>query len=142
MVDALRSAGRVLRPGGVVVDLQPADVYRPRLAIVAPGGTRTPLGAIARDRHPGIAAAHRARRAAVAEGVFDRVVSLHAVHRGRYRGPRDLQSRIAASDNWHLDPAMRRRLAAAWARRPRHAVLELRQPFSLSVLRKRARRGR
>lgn len=142
MVDALRSAWRVLRSGGLIVDLQPADVYRPRLAIVAPGGARTPVGVIVRDQHPGVAAAHRARRVAVAAGDFDRVVSFHAVHRGRYRGPRDLQARVAASDNWHLDPAMRRRLAASWARRPKDAVIELRQAFSVAVLRKRARHGR
>jgi len=142
MVDALRSAWQVLRPGGVVVDLQPADRYRPRLAIVSPKGARVTLGAIARDRHPGIAAAHRARRVAVSEGRFTRVVSLHALHRGRYSGPRAVRALVHANDNWHFQPALRRRLDAAWAKRTPGAFIEVRQPFSLAVLRRRAGAGR
>lgn len=125
-----------------MVDLQPADRYRPRLAIVSPKGARLTLGAIARDQHPGIAAAHRARRVAVSEGRFTRVVSLRALHRGRYRGPRAVLALVDGNDNWHFQPALRRRLEAAWAKRAQGAFIEVRQPFSLTVLRRRAGAGR
>lgn len=138
MVDALRSAWQVLRPRGVVVDLQPADRYRPRLSLVSPRGARLALGAIARETHPGIAAAHRARRRAVSDGTFTRVVSLHAVERHRYDGPRELRALLEANDNWHLQPALRRRLDDAWSKRAPKSFLEVRQSFSLAVLRKRS----
>ncbi|HEV8669805.1 MAG TPA: hypothetical protein VGS01_03610 [Candidatus Limnocylindria bacterium] len=136
MVDALRSAGRVLRRGGLVVDLQPADDYTPRLAIVS-GRHRTELGAIARTSDAGVAAAHRARRRAVAEGAFSYAVSTHGSHRTLYRGLPDLRWVLRQNENWRIEPALWRRLIATWARRPDGAQIEIRRAYSLAVLRKR-----
>jgi hypothetical protein len=90
MVDALRSARRVLRKGGSVVDLQPAADYTPRLAITF-GRDRTELGDISRTPDEEVVAAHRARRKAIAEGGFSLVVSTHGAHRTRYRRLADLR---------------------------------------------------
>ena len=136
MVDALRSARRVLRRGGLVVDLQPADEYTPLLAIVFDRG-RTELGAILRTPDKGVVAAHRARRRAVAEGEFSRVVSTHGTHRTRYGGLDDLRWLLRQNENWRMDPPLWRRVRAAWARRPAGAEIEIRRAFSLAVLRKR-----
>ena len=56
MVDALRNAWGVLRRRGLVVVVQPADDYTPRLAIVHDRG-RTELGAISRTPDEGVVAA-------------------------------------------------------------------------------------
>ena len=136
MVDALRSARRVLRRGGLVVDLQPASEYTPRLAVVFDRG-RKELGAISRTPEESVVAAHRARRRAVAERGFSLLVSTHGMHRTRYRGLRDLQWLLRQNENWRIDPPLWRRLRAAWSRRPAGAQIEVRRVFSLAVLRKR-----
>jgi hypothetical protein len=136
MVDALRSAWRVLRRGGLVVDMQPAAVYRPRLAIVG-GGFRHALGRFDRAPHLDVVAAHRARRRAIAEGWFTRIVSTHGSSRGRYPGLTELRALLRENENWEMGPDLRRRLTAAWSRRPVGASLEIRHAFSLAVLRKR-----
>jgi hypothetical protein len=137
MVDALRSAWRVLRRGGSIVDLQPAADYTPRLAIVS-GSRRTELGDISRTPDEGIVAAHRARGRAMAEGGLSRVVSTHGVHRTRYGRMADLQWVLRQNENWRIEPALGRRLSAAWRQRPDGAQIEMRRAFSLAVLRKRA----
>jgi hypothetical protein len=136
MVDALRSARRVLRRGGSVVDLQPADEYTPRLALTFDRG-RTELGDISRTPDEGVVAAHRARRWAVAEGGFSPVVSTHGTHRTRYGRVADLRWLLRQNENWQIKPPLWRTLAAAWARRPEGAQIEIRRAFSLAVLRKR-----
>lgn len=136
MDDALRSARRVLRKGGHVVDLQPAAEYTPRLAIAA-GHRRTELGDITRTPDVSVVAAHRARRRAIAEGGFSQVVSAHGVHRTRYDRLADLRWRLRQNDNWRIDPLLQRRLAATWARRSAGAQIEIRAAFSIAVLRKR-----
>lgn len=136
MVDALRSARRVLRRGGVVVDLQPAADYTPRLAITYVGG-RKQLGAITRTPDEDVAAAHRARRIAIAEGGFSLLVSTHGTHRTRYRGLGDLRWLLRQNKNWRIEPPLWRQLVQTWARRPEGAEIEVRRAFSLAVLRKR-----
>lgn len=136
MIDALRSARRALRRGGVVVDLQPAAEYTPRLAVVS-GRGRKELGAIARRPDEGVDAAHRARRRAIAEGGFSLLVSTHGTHRTRYRGLADVRWLLRQNENWRIEPPRWRRLAATWARRPAGAQIEVRRAFSLAVLRKR-----
>ena len=136
MVDALRNARRVLRRRGLVVVVQPADDYTPRLAIAHDRG-RTELGAISRTPDEGVAAAHRARRTAVAEGAFSLLVSTHGTHRTRYRGLTDLRWLLRQNENWRIDPPLWRRLVGLWARRPQGAQIELRRAYSLAVLRKR-----
>lgn len=136
MVDALRSAWRVLRRGGLVVDLQPAAEYTPRLAIVSDRG-RKELGAISRTPEESVVAAHRARRRAVAEGGFSLRVSTHGRHRTRYGGLDDVRWLLRQNENWRIDPPLWRRLRAAWARRPEGAQIEVHRTFSLAVLRKR-----
>jgi hypothetical protein len=137
MVDALRSAGGVLRRGGSVVDMQPAADYTPRLAIVS-GSDRTELGDISRTPDEGVVAAHRARGRAVAEGYLARAVSMHGVHRTRYGRMADLRWVLRQNENWRIKPALGRRLSAAWSRRPEGAQIEMRRAFSVAVLRKRA----
>jgi hypothetical protein len=136
MVDALRSARRVLRRNGLVVDLQPAADYTPRLAI-AYGRGRRELGAISRTPDEGVVAAHRARRRAIVEGGFSLLVSTHGMHRTRYRGLADLRWLLRQNENWRIEPPLWRRLVATWARRPEGAQIEVRRAFSLAVLRKR-----
>ncbi|HUG04910.1 MAG TPA: hypothetical protein VMQ78_00040 [Candidatus Limnocylindria bacterium] len=137
MVDALRSAWRVLRRGGYVVDMLPAADYAPRLA-VASDRRRTELGEISRTPDEGVVAAHRARRWASDEGNFSHVISTHGTHRARYGGLADLRWVLRQNENWRIDPPLRRRLSAVWARRPEGAQIEIRQAFSLAFLRKRA----
>ncbi len=136
MVDALRSARRVLRRGGLVIDLQPAAVYTPRLAIVS-GRGRKELGPISRTPDEGVVAAHRARRSAIAEGGFSPLVSTHGIHRTRYPRLADLRWLLRQNENWRIEPPLWRRLAATWARRPDGAQIEIRRAFSLAVLRRR-----
>lgn len=136
MVDALRRARRALRKGGLVVDLQPAADYTPRLALVSDSG-RVELGAISRTPDEGVVAAHRARRSAIAEGGFTAVVSTHGTHRASYQGLADLRWLLRQNENWRIAPPLWRRLAATWARRPDGARIEIRRAFSLAVLRKR-----
>jgi hypothetical protein len=136
MVDALRSARRVLRRGGLVVDLEPASVYRPRLALVARGWRRD-FGAILRSPDEGIVAAHRAVRQSVSDGWFTRVRARTGVARARYESIAELDELLRQNSNWQIPPAARRRFRAAWRERPRGASIEIRRTFSLNVLRKR-----
>jgi hypothetical protein len=136
MVDALWSARRVLRPGGLVVDFQPAAVYLPRLAIVR-DGIRRELGTLTRTPDEDVVAAHRARRRAIGQGWFTPVVSTHGAYRTQYGDLADLHWLLRENQNWHLEPRLQRRLEAAWVRRPKDASLEIRRAFSLAVLRKR-----
>jgi len=137
MVDALRSAWRVLRRRGLVVDMQPASVYRPRLALVA-NGWRRDFGAILRSPDEGIVAAHRAVRQAVSEGWFTRVVARSGVARARYGSIAELDELLRQNPNWQIPPAVRRRISAAWKERPHGTSIEIRRRFSLNVLRKRS----
>jgi hypothetical protein len=129
----------VLRPGGFVVDFQPAAIYLPRLAIVR-DGVRREFGTLTRTPDADVVAAHRARRRAIGEGWFTRVVSTHGAYRTRYPSLADLRWLLRENANWHLEARTQQRLEAAWARRPEDASLEVRRAFSLAVLRKRAQR--
>ena len=135
MVDALRSAWHVLRPGGHVVDMQPAAEYTPRLAVVSDRGRRE-LGQISRAPDEGVVAAHAARRRVIAEGEVSVIVSTHGTHRTRYGSLARLRWVVRQNENWRIDPPLRRRLATAWARRPKDAQIEMRRAFSFAVLRK------
>jgi len=44
---------------------------------------------------------------------------------------------LRQNENWQIKPPLWRTLAAAWARRPAGAQIEIRRTFSLAVLRKR-----
>jgi hypothetical protein len=136
MVDALHSAWKVLRPRGLVVDLQPAVDYTPLVAIVS-GAHRKRLGQITRRRDEGVDAAHRARHRAVADSAFSLVVSAHGAHRTLYRSLADLRWLLRQNENWRIPAPLWRRIAAAWKRRPEGAEIEVRRAFSLAVLRKR-----
>lgn len=135
MVDALRSAWHVLRPGGHLVDMQPAAHYTPCLAVISGRGRRE-LGAISRTPDEDVVAAHAARREVIADHGFSLIVSTHGTHRTRYRGLADLRWVLRQNENWRIDPPLRRRLAVAWARRPKDAQIEMRRAFSFAVLRK------
>jgi hypothetical protein len=119
-----------------VVDLQPASVYRPRLAIVA-NGWRRDFGAILRSPDEGILAAHRAVRQSISSGWFTRVRARSGVARATYGSIADLDELLRQNPNWQIPPAARRRVSAAWRERPRGASIEIRRTFSLNVLRRR-----
>ena len=134
MVNALRRAAQVLRPGGHLVDIQPADTYLPRLALIA-GGRRVVLGEIRRERDPSIHAAHRARRAVVAERLLADVGSTHGRWVSVYRSLGELRFLLRQNTNWRLDGALAHRLTAAWRRRSPGTLIEVRQTYSLAIFR-------
>lgn len=133
MVDALRKAAAVLRPGGCVVDLRPAVSYASRLALRR-GTRRIPLGPMMRRGDPDIAAADRARREVVRDRSFALVA--HTRHRwtSRYASIADLDRMLAANTNWAIPRPVRRRLGTAWREGD---VIEVGRVLSLAILRPR-----
>jgi hypothetical protein len=133
MVDALRSAGRVLRPRGRIVDLRPANRYKPTI-VIRRGRRRVEVGPIVRDLDPDVAAAARAVRQVVRTGEFAVVHAARPRWRAKYAGLRDVERTLAESEHWHLPAATRRRIVREW--RPGDA-LEIGRMLSLTVLRRR-----
>jgi hypothetical protein len=136
MVDVLRRARDVLRPGGLVVDVQPAAVYEPKLA-VARNGARREIGAFRRTPDADVVAAHRARREAVAAGWFDVLTRTRGVWRARYRGLAEVRWLLRQNANWTLDESVRRRLSTALRRAPAGGSIEVTRVFSLVILQRR-----
>jgi hypothetical protein len=132
MVDALRSAGRVLRPRGRIVDLRPANGYEPTI-VIRRGRRRVEVGPIVRDPDPDVAAAARAVRQVVRRGEFAVVHAARPRWRATYAGLREVERTLAESENWHLPAATRRRIVREW--RPGD-VLEIARMLSLTVLRR------
>lgn len=136
MVDALRSAWRVLRPRGHVVDVRPRASYRPALKLRR-GRRALDVGTIVREVDEDVAAAARAVRSVVREGLFGIVSSVTPRSRATYADVSDLQRMVDASENWRLPAATRRRILARWREGD---ALEVTRTFSLTVLRRRAAR--
>jgi hypothetical protein len=140
MVDALRSAWRVLRPKGLVVDVRPPVAYRPGLAILR-DGDRLAIGTFLRTPDPDVVAAQRAVGEAVREGWFEIVSRTRGRWRAGYGDLAELRDVLAANQNWDLDPDTRRRLARAWRGHGRADAIEVSRVFSLTILRKRGVRA-
>ena len=132
MVDALRSAGRVLRPRGRVVDVRPVSAYKPTI-FIRRGRQRVVVGPIVRDPDPDVAAAVRAVRSVVRAGNFAVVYSSRATWAASYARLADIEQMVAASEHWRLPAATRRRIEREWREGD---VIELTRPFSLTVLRR------
>ena len=126
----------MLRPGGLVVDIQPAAAYEPRLA-VAWNGARREIGAFRRTPDADVVAAHRARRDAVAAGWFDVVTQTRRVWRARYRGLAEVRWLLRQNANWTLDESVQRRLSTALRHAPAGGWIEVTRVFSLAILRRR-----
>jgi len=137
MVDALRSAGRVLRPRGRVVDVRPVSAYKPTI-FIRRGRQRVVVGPIVRDPDPDVAAAVRAVRSVVRAGNFAVVYSSRATWAASYARLADIEQMVAASEHWRLPAATRRRIEREWREGD---VIELTRPFSLTVLRRASSNG-
>lgn len=131
MVNALRDAAAVLKPGGVIIDIRPAAAYHPEV-FIRRGRRRIEVGPIRRDPDADIAAAYHAVRRASRAGLVQVVARRRHRWRARYAQPRDLAAMIGANANWHLPAATRRRIARAWMPGD---VLELSRVVALAILR-------
>src|SRR6185503_18677545 len=113
MVDALRSAGRVLRSRGRIVDLRPANGYKPEI-VIRRGPRRVEVGPIVRDPDPDVAAATRAVRQVVRAGEFAVVHAARPRWRSTYADLRAVENTLAESEHWHLPATTRRRIVREW----------------------------
>jgi hypothetical protein len=132
MVDALRSAGSVLRPRGRVVDVRPVSAYKPTI-VIRRGRQRVGVGPIVRHADPDVTAAARAVRSVVRAGDFAVVYAVSPMWKASYADLADVERMVAQSENWALPAATRRRIKREWREGD---VIELTRPFSLTVLRR------
>ncbi len=128
-----------MRPRGIVIDVRPSVAYQPALAIRGRRG-RHVVGAIRRAPDPGLVGAQRGVEQVVREGWFDVVWRGRRRRVSRYRDLADLRRLISVNDNWTIDADVRRRLSAAWRDHAGQDPIEIARVFSLTILRKRARR--
>ena len=135
MVDALRSAWRVLRPRGDVVSVTPVAAYRPTIAIRR-GRRRLAVGPIRRDPDVDVVAASRAVRTVVRERLFTKVRGVTVRWTASHPDLSDVEGTIAESESWHLPAATRRRIVKTWRRGD---TIEIGRSFSLTFLRRRER---
>src|SRR5688572_7386700 len=113
MVDALRSAWKVLRPRGRVVDLRPVNGYRPSI-VIRRGRRRVQVGPVVRERDEDVAAAARASRSVVRSGRFAVTHSARPRWVASYADLAQVERMIAGSENWRLPAATRRRIEREW----------------------------
>jgi SAM-dependent methyltransferase len=134
MVHALRETHRVLRPGGLLVDLRPAARHR-RIGLGP--GRRWRLVGVMRERFDEDRAANRAIARVVRDRLFQprarAEFGLDRVMDGMDDFRRWLeefgQRRTMAAHGWLI-----RRLERALARRPRRVKIVARGPMTLQVL--------
>ena len=131
MVDALRDASEVLRPGGRVVDVRPPAVARPTLRLRR-GHRALAVGPIIRDPDEDVAAAARVVRAVVRDGLFDIVHTATPRWRASYASLADLERAIDPSELWRLPADTKRRIQKVWRDGD---ALEVTRSFSVTVLR-------
>jgi hypothetical protein len=133
MVDALQNAGRVLAPGGRVVDIRPALAYKPTI-FIRREGRRVKVGPIIREPDPDDAAAARAVRHVVRAREFAVVHAERPKWVATYADLADVERTIAPSEIWRLPAVTRREIRREWRAGD---VLEITRQFSLIVLRRR-----
>jgi len=149
MVHALREAWRVLRPGGLALDLRPANVHR-RVAVVR-GGAAQPMGVMRESLADGRAAdravAQMTRRGTGGtHGGRDQQPPLRFVKRARLPldrvmdGVDDFKDWLDdfISRNYDLPPHdwLIERLAATLGEKTRQGSVVVSGPLDLRVLRK------
>jgi hypothetical protein len=135
MVDALRSAGQVLTPRGLIIDLHPSVNYQPSLAIRR-GGRRLAVGRIHREPDQDVAAAERAVRQTVREGLFEVVARERTPWVSHYPHVDDLTRLLQLNANWSIEPRIRRRALRLW-RDDEGGSIEISRTYALVVLRAR-----
>jgi hypothetical protein len=140
MVHALHAAWRVLRAGGLLVDIQPDLADQPRVAVRS-GARRIAVGAVRRLPDEDILAANQAREYVLAEGWFDEVARRRQTFRPRFATLTDFHRSVRENSNWRIPMATRKGLSAAWRGHGQDAEIELGRVFSFVVLRKRGRPG-
>ena len=138
MVDALEAAWGVLRPRGLVVDLQPHASYQPSVA-VRDARRRLSLGAIVRDPDEDVLAAHAARDRLVERGRFRLIASGARWYRAGFWSFASFEEEVRDNSNWHLPRGFRSRLLRAWRERDDEARIEVAKRFSYVILRKTVR---
>lgn len=134
MVDALHDAWRVLRPRGALIDVRPAAVYHPQLALRR-GRRHLRIGPLRRDADTDVVAAQRASARVVRERLFTPILRVRRRWTSRYPTIDDLEWMISVSTNWHMPATTRRRLKRSW--RPGDE-LEVTRAFTVAALRRRA----
>jgi hypothetical protein len=132
MVDALRSAGRVLRQRGRIVDLRPVLARRATIAIRR-GQRRLAMGAIVRDPDPDVAAAARAVRDVVRAGEFALVHKTGSTWVATHPNLADIERALASTESWRLPAATRRRIVRAWRSGD---TIQVTRRFAVVVLRR------
>jgi hypothetical protein len=138
MVHALHAAWRVLRAGGLLVDIQPDIADQPRVTVRS-GARRIPVGAVRRLPDEDVLAANRAREYVLAEGWFDEVARRRPAFRSRSATLTQFYRSVRENSNWVVPAATRHRLSAAWRGHGHDAQIELGRVFSFVVMRKRPR---
>ena len=134
MVDALRDAAAVLRPGGAVVELRPAVSYGPTLWLRR-GARRVRVGRMTRRADPDIRSAEEATRTVLRDRSFALVVRMRRTWPSCYPDVAALDRMVKANPGWSFPRALRHRLAALWREGD---TLELGRVLSLVILRPRA----
>lgn len=136
MVDALEAVWRVLRPRGLVFDLQPDASYLPTVS-VRDRRARRSVGLILRAPDEDVFAAHAARERIVAEGRFRRIGFVRRTYRTSFESLRAFEAdRRSHTPAWRLGPDTRRKLLAAWRTRRDGAAIETTMAMTMVVLRK------
>lgn len=136
MVDALEAVWRALRPGGIVIDLQPDATYLPTLAVRDRGRHRR-VGDILRPQDEDVLAAHAARERIVAAGRFRTIANVRRAYRTSYEHIEAFEAdKRSHTPPWRLAPGVRRRLLALWRSRGRGAAIEVTRRMTLTALRK------
>lgn len=100
MVHALKEAWRVLKPGGIVIDLRPISVDVPILILTSSGWESAGRPSQSPDRVHDLVA-NRATRAVVREGLFTKLKQVYFVTNYYWNDLKGLQADI--DESWKED---------------------------------------